>query len=101
MPSHIQAVVITASDACSVGERTDESGAALVTLLSELGAEIDVLRVIAGSVGVGDVGGHELLPNAQQTHVPFEISGHSFKHDACPKAVSVPRCKPLIPGGRI
>src|SRR5713226_6283454 len=36
----IQAVVITVSDACSRGERKDESGAALVELLTELGAEI-------------------------------------------------------------
>ena len=46
MPIHIQAVVITASDACSVGERTDESGAALVTLLTELGAEIVAKEIV-------------------------------------------------------
>ena len=40
MPIQIQAVVITATDACSAGEREDESGAALVQLLTELGAEI-------------------------------------------------------------
>jgi molybdopterin adenylyltransferase len=39
MPILIRAVVITASDACSVGEREDASGAALVELLTELGAK--------------------------------------------------------------
>jgi molybdopterin adenylyltransferase len=38
--SKIRAVVITASDACSRGDREDASGAALVQLLSDLGAEI-------------------------------------------------------------
>lgn len=36
----IRAVVITASDACSRGEREDESGISLVQLLTDLGAEI-------------------------------------------------------------
>ena len=36
----IRAVVITVSDACSRGERKDESGEALVQLLTEMGAEI-------------------------------------------------------------
>ena len=36
----IRAVVITVSDACSSGERADESGETLVTLLTELGAEV-------------------------------------------------------------
>jgi molybdopterin adenylyltransferase len=40
MPIQIQAVVITASDACSAGERVDESGAALVQLLTDMGAQI-------------------------------------------------------------
>ncbi|MFS8087248.1 MAG: MogA/MoaB family molybdenum cofactor biosynthesis protein [Acidobacteriota bacterium] len=46
MTTQIHAVVITASDACSVGERTDESGAALVELLTELGAEIVAKEVL-------------------------------------------------------
>ena len=45
MPIMIRAVVITASDACSVGEREDTSGKILVELLTELGAEI-VAKVI-------------------------------------------------------
>ena len=36
----IKAVVITASDACSRGERRDESGEALVELLRDLGADV-------------------------------------------------------------
>jgi len=43
--SQISVVVITVSDACSIGEREDESGAVLVQLLTELGAEI-VAKVI-------------------------------------------------------
>ena len=46
MPIHIQAVVITASDACSAGEREDESGAVLVSLLTELGAEIVAKEIV-------------------------------------------------------
>ena len=38
--SKINAVVITASDACARGEREDTSGATLVQLLRALGAEI-------------------------------------------------------------
>jgi molybdopterin adenylyltransferase len=36
----INAVIITVSDACSRGERKDESGAALAELLKEMGARI-------------------------------------------------------------
>jgi molybdopterin adenylyltransferase len=36
----IKAVVITVSDACSRGERADESGAVLAQLLTDLGAEL-------------------------------------------------------------
>jgi molybdopterin adenylyltransferase len=46
MPIQIQAIVITASDACSVGERADESGAALVQLLTELGAQIVAKEIV-------------------------------------------------------
>src|SRR6266705_2663382 len=45
MSHQIRAVVITVSDACSRGERQDESGEALVQLLTELGAEI-VAKVV-------------------------------------------------------
>src|SRR5258707_15263173 len=46
MPTQIHAVVITASDACSVGERVDESGAALVQVLTDLGAEIVAKEIV-------------------------------------------------------
>ncbi len=43
----IKAAVITASDACSRGDRQDESGAALVELLTDLGAEIVATRIVS------------------------------------------------------
>jgi molybdopterin adenylyltransferase len=46
MAEQIRAVVITSSDACARGERVDESGAALVELLGELGAEIVAAEVL-------------------------------------------------------
>ena len=46
MSTQISAVIITASDACSVGEREDQSGAALVQLLTELGAKIVAKEIV-------------------------------------------------------
>ena len=43
----IRAVVITVSDACSHGEREDTSGAALVQLLNELGAQIVETKILS------------------------------------------------------
>ena len=43
----IKAVVITVSDACSRGEREDASGAALVQLLTDIGAEIVEHKVLS------------------------------------------------------
>ncbi|HZN00815.1 MAG TPA: MogA/MoaB family molybdenum cofactor biosynthesis protein [Pyrinomonadaceae bacterium] len=45
--SNIRAVVITVSDACSRGEREDASGAALVQLLDELGAQIVETKILS------------------------------------------------------
>lgn len=42
-----RAVVITVSDACSRGERQDESGKTLVELLTEIGAEIVEQRIVS------------------------------------------------------
>jgi molybdopterin adenylyltransferase len=42
----LRAVVITVSDACSRGEREDTSGATLVQLLTEIGAEIVKSRIL-------------------------------------------------------
>ena len=46
MAISIQAVVITASDACSAGERVDESGAALVELLTSIGAQVIAKEIL-------------------------------------------------------
>jgi molybdenum cofactor synthesis domain-containing protein len=43
----IRSVVITVSDACSRGEREDKSGAALVELLSDLGATIVEHKILS------------------------------------------------------
>lgn len=45
--SKIRAVVITVSDACSRGEREDTSGAALVQLLADLGAQIVETKILS------------------------------------------------------
>jgi len=47
MSTQIHAVVITASDACSVGEREDKSGEALVELLTEMGAHIVAKEILS------------------------------------------------------
>ena len=44
---NLRAVVLTVSDACSRGEREDTSGAALVQLLTEAGAEIVKTRILS------------------------------------------------------
>ena len=43
----IRAVVITVSDACSRGERRDESGEALIELLRGIGAEIVETKILS------------------------------------------------------
>jgi molybdenum cofactor synthesis domain-containing protein len=47
MPTQLQAVVITVSDASFAGERKDTSGEALVQLLRELGAEIVATKILS------------------------------------------------------
>jgi molybdopterin adenylyltransferase len=47
MSTPIRAAVITASDACSRGERADDSGAALVELLESSGAEVVETRILS------------------------------------------------------
>jgi molybdenum cofactor synthesis domain-containing protein len=47
MPTQIHAVVITASDACSRGEREDKSGESLIELLTEIGARIVAKEILA------------------------------------------------------
>jgi molybdopterin adenylyltransferase len=46
MSALIRAVVVTVSDACSRGERKDESGETLVQLLMDLGAEIVATTIV-------------------------------------------------------
>lgn len=46
MATQIKAVVITVSDACSRGERQDESGDTLVSLLTDLGADVISREVV-------------------------------------------------------
>src|SRR5258705_12230820 len=43
----IRAVVVTVSDACSRGERNDESGETLLQLLTDLGAEIVATKIVS------------------------------------------------------
>ena len=45
--TQIHAVIITASDACARGEREDKSGAALVELLTDLGAHIVAKEILS------------------------------------------------------
>src|SRR4030095_8805710 len=45
--AQIHAVVITASDACSHGEREDKSGELLVELLTEIGARIVAKEILS------------------------------------------------------
>lgn len=47
MASGIRAVVITVSDACSRGERKDESGEVLMQLLKEMSAQIVATRIVS------------------------------------------------------
>ena len=47
MPVEIHAVVITASDACSRGEREDKSGESLVELLTAIGAHIVAREILS------------------------------------------------------
>src|SRR2546430_12554108 len=86
MASTIRAVIITASDACSAGERQDASGEALVELLTELGAEI-VARVIVNDDL--DPLAHKLRAYADLKHVNLiaTTGGTGFGHrDNTPEA---------------
>ena len=47
MSTQIHAVVITASDACSRGEREDKSGELLIELLTEVGAHIVAKEILS------------------------------------------------------
>ena len=47
MNPSIRVAVITVSDACSRGERKDESGELLIELLQEMGAEIVLTKIVS------------------------------------------------------
>ena len=47
MPIEIRAIVITASDACSKGERADESGQALKRLLEDANASVVETKIVS------------------------------------------------------
>ena len=47
MKTPIRAAVVTLSDACSRGERQDDSGAALVQQLGDIGAEVVEKRILS------------------------------------------------------
>jgi len=71
MSTKIRAVVITVSDACSRGEREDTSGAALVDLLAELGAEIVAKEVVNDDL---DPLAHKLRAFADLKHVNLIVT---------------------------
>src|SRR5256886_706070 len=71
MASTIQAVVITASDACARGEREDKSGEALVELLTELGAEIVAKDIVNDDL---DPLAHKLRAYADLKHVNLIVT---------------------------
>src|SRR5215510_11944569 len=86
MPTQIRAVVITVSDACARGEREDESGAALVELLTEMGAEIVAREVVDDEL---DPLAHKLRAYADLKHVNLILTtgGTGFSHrDNTPEA---------------
>jgi molybdopterin adenylyltransferase len=47
----LRAVAVTVSDRCARGEQEDESGAVLVSLLEELGAEVVATEVVPDDLG--------------------------------------------------
>jgi len=71
MSHQIRAVVITVSDACSRGERKDESGEALVQLLTELGAEIIAKDVVNDDL---EPLSHKLRAYADLKHVNLIVT---------------------------
>ena len=71
MPIQIHAVIITASDACSRGEREDESGQLLVQLLTGLGAHIVAKEIVNDDL---DPLAHKLRAYADLKHVNLIIT---------------------------
>ena len=88
MSTLIRAVVITSSDACSVGEREDKSGETLVQLLTELGAEIVAKEIVNDDL---EPLAHKLRAYADLKHVNLIVTtgGTGFgPRDNTPEATS-------------
>ncbi|MDX6528941.1 MAG: hypothetical protein QOH41_1231 [Blastocatellia bacterium] len=71
MSTLIRAVIITASDACSVGKREDTSGETLVQLLTELGAEIVAKEIVSDDL---EPLAHKLRAYADLKHVNLIVT---------------------------
>ena len=70
LPSFLVASPVTSTAA---GEPPSRAGL-------EAGLEIQILSLVAGGVGIGDIGRHQLLPHADQIHVLFEAVGEAIDH---------------------
>ena len=60
-------------------------------MIFELGLEIDVLGLVSGSIGIGNVGGHQLLTSAQKIHVALNARAQVFHHDGVAQCNSAAR----------
>ena len=85
--SQIHAVVITASDACSHGEREDASGELLVQLLTEVGAQIvakeilsDDLKPLADKLRVATLASEAARCSGGSSTVSSSACSHRVSH---------------------
>src|SRR5262249_2481533 len=61
--------------------RFDHVGGPAVHQAHEFKLEVDVLGLVSGRIGVGDIGRDELLTAGQQVHVVFQFGSDSIQHD--------------------
>src|SRR5260370_8202165 len=100
MSNQIRAVVITSSDACSVGEREDVSGEELVQLLIELGADIVAKEIVNDDL---EPLAHKLRAYADLKHVNLIVTtggtgfGPRDNTPAPPRRAHQPHAPPLPP----
>ena len=71
MATPIQAVIITASDACARGEREDQSGDLLVELLGEMGTQIVAREIVDDEL---EPLAHKLRAYADLKHVNLIVT---------------------------
>ena len=71
MPTQIQAVIITASDACARGEREDKSGELLLELLGEMGTHIVAREIVDDEL---EPLAHKLRAYADLKHVNLIVT---------------------------